>query len=146
MPPPDVMIVYLVDHQHGVLMARFEGALTDQSIIELDESLRQYVETHGMCRGILDLSHVTNASVTMSFLVQRAQANPLIAGQRVFVGLSDHVYGLLRLFQTYQGITTSQQPPIVVRTMEEAYSQIGLESSNFEPVDISPTYTDTFRP
>lgn len=122
------------DDAHNVLLAHFGTTLDERSIIDLCDGIARYVAIHGQCRGILDLTQVTNVNVTTQFLIQKSRINPLHNQRRVLVAPTDYLYGLSRLFQIYQGIETGDEP-MIARSLDEACRLLNVNSPDFQLVE-----------
>jgi hypothetical protein len=92
-----------------------------------------YVADHGPCRAITDLSGVTKGDVSPSAIWSLARQTPAIPKgyMRVIVAPDDSRYGMVRIFQILSELT---RPDIqVVRTLDEAYRLLQVESPEFRP-------------
>ena len=86
--------------------------------------------------GIMDFSPVTEVALSTEFLRQLANRDPIgdaTKQPRVVVAPSDLQFGLARMFQ----ITGERTRPLlhVVRTMNEAFAALGVQSPHFEPLE-----------
>lgn len=126
---------YLYDDEGNVLLIRFGDVLTEQAVVDLCNGAAWFIRTHGKCRGIMDLTRVAEFNLSTDFLIHKARINPFYGTQRVMVAKGDMVYGMLRMFQAYQGFETGDQP-YVAHTMEEAYAILKLKAPEFQPIEV----------
>ncbi|MGA9979012.1 MAG: hypothetical protein WBQ08_10330 [Candidatus Sulfotelmatobacter sp.] len=121
------------DARSAVLRVTVEGVVTDKSLLECYATVTKYFASHPPCRGILLFSH-TKFEVSSNVVKRLASgASAFPAGfMRVFVTPTDVVYGTARMFQI---LAEKSRPDLhVVRTLEEAYKLLQLESPEFNPV------------
>ena len=124
------------DPLHKVLLARFEGRLTDESLAEFFRAgLKQRAATDASAV----ISDFTSAELAVSAEFVRGLANlePAVSepakGIRIVVAPSTAGFGLARMFQ----IVGERKRPLlqVVRSLDEAFAALGTESSHFEPLE-----------
>jgi hypothetical protein len=125
------------DPVHKILLARFEGPLTNQSAEEYHDALGKNWRATNAHAGIWDLSGVTDFAVASDFLRNLAKRKPITPG------LTDHPrcivvpvtagYGLMRMFQ----IAGESARPLlhVVRSIDEALTTLGVQSPQFQPLE-----------
>jgi hypothetical protein len=124
------------DPVNKILLARFEGQLTNESAEAYHDALGKNWAATNPRTGIWDLSAVTEFTLASDFLRSLALRKP------VTPGLTDHPrfvvvpetagYGLMRMFQI---VGESSRPLLhVVRTVEQALTTLGVESPHFEPL------------
>jgi hypothetical protein len=124
------------DPVNNILMIRFEGRLTPGLVEDFYRQGKEYWIATGARAAILDGSSVTNVALSSDLIRQFAQREPvseLFGRPRVFVVPRTEVFGLARMFQISG---ESKQPYLhVVRTMDQAYALLGIQSANFEPIE-----------
>lgn len=124
------------DAVNRILLARFEGQLTNDSAAEYHDALGKNWRATDARAGIWDLSGVTEFALASDFLRSLAKRRP------VTPGLTDHPrcivvpetagYGLMRMFQI---AGEPVRPHLhVVRTVDEALKILGARSPHFEPL------------
>jgi hypothetical protein len=121
--------------KNNVLRVRLEDQLTDAILLEAYATAARYVAAHAPCHGIFDASQVTKFDVSSNAVRELAQSSPVIpAGyMRVFVAPLDSIYGMARMFQILGEFT---RPDFhIVRTTDEAYRLLRVESPEFSPVE-----------
>jgi len=64
------------DRANGILLARFEGQLTDESATEYYEAIRKYAIATDARSGIWDLSSVTEFGVSAEFIRRLGDRDP----------------------------------------------------------------------
>lgn len=122
------------DARNNILRLTLEGRVTDAILLDAYATAARYVASHVPCRGIGDVTQATTFEVSATTVRKLALSAPVIpAGYtRVFVAPQDSVYGMVRMFQT---LGESTRPDFhAVRTMDEAYRLLRLESPEFSPV------------
>ena len=127
-------IVVEFDAKNNILRGTLEGHMTGAILLDLYAAATKYMASHPPCRGILDFTRVTDFEVSSDAIRQVAAAPPAIpAGyMRVLVVPQLFIYGLARMFQILGEKTRPELQ--VVRTMDEAYCLLGVESPEFRPV------------
>jgi hypothetical protein len=122
------------DAKDNILRGTIKGPMTGVILLDLYATATKYMASHPPCRGILDLSGVTDFEVSGDAIRQVAAAPPAFpAGyMRVLVIPQIFIYGLARMFQILGEKTRPELQ--VVRTMDEAYFLLGVESPEFHPV------------
>lgn len=124
------------DGTNKILLSRFEGRFTDESAAKFHDAAWKYAAATDAKAGIVDFSSVTEFAISGETLRQIARQKPTLPNstgrQRVIVAPQTHAYGLFRMFQ----IVGEQTRPLlaVVRTMDEAFAVLGVQSPHFEPL------------
>ncbi|HXP46141.1 MAG TPA: hypothetical protein VN810_02630 [Terriglobales bacterium] len=122
------------DSSSGILRCRFEGDVTDESLKECYEVAGKYAALTNPGVGIMDFSSVASFNVSSQTVRSLAHRTPVMPGSRprFLVAPSSHMYGLARMFQQYgSGIRPELH---VVRTVDEAYTLLGVPEPQFAPV------------
>jgi hypothetical protein len=125
------------DSVNKILLARFEGRLTDELAEEFYEAAPKYSTATDANASITDLAFVTEFAISAGLLREMADQKPAItdATRRPYfiVAPSTVAFGLMRMFQT---VGQPTRPLLnVVRTMDEALTALGVQSPNFEPLE-----------
>jgi hypothetical protein len=125
------------DPANRTLLARFEGSLNDESAGECYRAFRKYSTATDAHAGILDLSFVTEITVSSDFVRELAEREPAMPDAatrpRILVVPATVGFGLARMFQI---VGESKRPLLkVVRTMDEALAALGIQSAHFKPVE-----------
>ncbi len=120
------------DPVNKILLIRFEGRITQGLVEEFYREGKEYWMATGARAAILDGSSVTQVALSSDFIRHLAQQEPepeLAGKPRVLVVPRTEVFGLARMFQ----ITSESKNPHVhvVRTMEQAFALLGVQSPNF---------------
>ena len=120
---------------HRVLRVRFSGRMSQEGLHNLDASVVAFVKKEGPTRGfVIDCSAVDDFDVPTGEFVRRGQRKSVVSDQqRVYVMPRDDMYGLGRMFGTYQRIAGKREP-LVVKTIGEAYSELSLTDPVFEEI------------
>jgi|SRR5208282_970447 len=122
------------DAKNKILRVTLQGRVTDEVMSETYATIAKYVASHPPCRGITDMSEVEEFEVSSTTIRQLAETPPAFpaADMRILVAPKAHVYGMARMFQILGGKT---RPNLhIVRTMDEAYRLLQVESPEFSPV------------
>jgi hypothetical protein len=123
------------DPARKILLGRFEGRLTDESLGEFYRAgLKHWAATDASAV----ISDYTSAkwAVSAEFVRELANQEPAVTEPtlrpRIVVAPSTVGFGLSRMFQ----IVGERKRPLlqVVRTLDEAFAALGTESSHFEPL------------
>jgi hypothetical protein len=122
------------DAKNNILRGTVSGRMTGAILLELYESATTYIAGHPPCRGILDLSAVTDFEVSGEAIRRVAGSPPAIPPgyMRVLVVPQIFIYGLARMFQILGEKTRPELQ--VVRTLDEAYHLLGVDDPEFRPV------------
>src|SRR5579863_9782456 len=123
------------DAEHKILMMRFEGRLTNESLAEVYQAIRNYANATNPSAGIWDFSSVTEFSVSSEFIRHIASLEPGTpepTRRRFIVVRHSLGFGLARMF----GIVRERRNPLlkVVYTLDEALKELGVPSPRFEPL------------
>lgn len=122
------MIEFALDRANDVVLIGFNEDINRESMTAFDAKLRLFVARHGLVDVIMDFTHA-KAPIDSALVVDRGRSASLVPGRRrVFVAPGDHLYGMLRMYGAYQ-----DQPPILVRTPEQAIRALGLSNPTFTP-------------
>jgi len=122
------------DARNNILRVTLQGRVTDAVMLDCYATVAKYVASHSPCRGITDISEVEEFDVSSNTIRQMAEAPPAFPPEymRILVAPEAHVYGMARMFQILGGKT---RPNLhLVRTMDEAYGLLQVESPEFGPV------------
>jgi hypothetical protein len=125
------------DPVNKILLARFEGQLTNESAEEYHYALGKNWRATAACAGIWDLSGVTDFAVAADFLrslAARKPISPALTDHPRFIVVPEKAgYGLMRMFQ----IAGESTRPLlhVVRTVDEALTALAAQSPHFEPLE-----------
>lgn len=123
----------LRDRAGRVLLVRFGALFSQRTIAALDDAARRVVACHGNLPVILDFSQVGQFAVDLRAWRDVARRRRVIRdAPRVLVAAQDSVFGLLRIYATLQ--TDSGDPTMVVRSLSEACSYLGLSNPDFRPL------------
>ena len=120
------------DAKNNILRGTVEGPLTDGLLLSYYEAAARYTASHPPCRGIWDFSRVTArvevSSQTVRELVKRRPIIP-VGYMRIVVAPQDIIFGMMRMLQI---LSEGARPEFhVVRTMDEAYRLLLVESPEF---------------
>jgi len=122
------------DARNQILRVTLEGRLTDAILLGSYAAASGYAASHPPCRGIVDFSEVTKFEVSSGAMLELANSAPAFpaATMRVLVAPRDISYGMVRMFQI---LGETKRPNMhVVRTMDEAYRLLCVESPEFGPI------------
>ena len=121
------------DAKNSLLRVSVEGRVTDAILWDAYTTVASYIETHGPCRAIVNVSAVTKFDVSSSAIRELTRRTPAIPKgyMRVFVAPLDSMYGMVRMFQILTELTRPELH--VVRSVDEAYRLLRVESPEFGP-------------
>jgi hypothetical protein len=98
------------DRSNGILLAHFEGQLTNESATEYYEAIRKCASATDAKAGIWDLSSVTDFALASDFVRSLAGREPAMPASdkrpRFIVATATAGFGLMRMFQIVGGSTT----------------------------------------
>ena len=117
----------------NILRLTLSGDMNDQAVLELWTVGLPIAESYSSCRLIVDTAAVTRFSLTPRAVNTLAKRHSPDLPTRVLVAPSDLLYGTSRMFQTLTEST--RQNVHIVRTMEDAYTVLGVESPTFGPIN-----------
>ena len=129
-------LVMEFDPTNNILRGTLEGRVTDAILLGSYATLVRYAQSHPPCRGLWDVSDVTEFEVSGHALRQVERLPPIISTgyMRVIVAPRDFLFGMMRMLQI---LSEESRPELhVVRTMGEAYRLLGVESPEFTPISI----------
>ncbi|HKM47216.1 MAG TPA: hypothetical protein VJX69_06490 [Terriglobales bacterium] len=122
------------DARDNILRASLDGRVTDDILLDCYATMARYAASHAGCRGIADISGVTEFAVSIPAIKRLTKAPPAIPAphMRVFVAPQAHVYGMARMFQI---LGEETRPNLhIVRTLDEAYRLLQVEAPEFRTV------------
>jgi hypothetical protein len=122
------------DPRNNLLRVNVGGRVTDQILLDTYAAVASYVIARGPCRAIVDVSAVTKFDVSSNVIRSLTRRSPAIPKgyMRVFVAPLDSMYGMIRMFQILTELT---RPDLhVVRTVDEAYRLLQVDSPEFSPL------------
>jgi hypothetical protein len=124
------------DPVNKLLLLRFEGRLTEELVADIGHAAQEHWAATDAKMGIADFSKATEVAISTEFLRQFANREP--AGDtakypRVVVAPNTLQFGLARMFQV---VGERTRPSLhVVRTMNEAFDTLGVQSPHFDPLE-----------
>jgi hypothetical protein len=128
------MIELAIDRSRGLLLVEFCGTFTEDSLVVLDEHLQAFVASEGVMPTIIDFTGVESVNIAVATMVHRGgQRSQLLGQRRIFVSSDLLLFGLLRLYGTHQD-HQGETPPITVRSLPEAFAELGISRPMFEPI------------
>jgi hypothetical protein len=143
-PPPTIKILvsssdnpgdcrFQFDASNKILLACFEGRLTDELAVKGYEEMRKRGIQTDACVIIADMSSVTTCAAqpfVIRSLSRRASVLPDPKKNRFMVVRTTAAFGLARMFQL---AGEPEQPKIeIVRTLAEVWAALGIEPPRFE--------------
>jgi hypothetical protein len=127
------------DPANRILLARFEGRVTDGSVADCYRAARKYSTATEACWRIWDFSSATEFALSSEFLHSLAKEpkEPALPDGLMrpcfIVAPTAYGFGLARMFQM-EGEHT--RPLLeVVHTIGEALAALGIQSPRFEPLE-----------
>jgi hypothetical protein len=130
------MLALFFESRSNVLLVRFSGRLAREDLDGLYQAARDLVARQGVSRGLVDFTEVDEVAVDTGEFIRRGQQAAIMTDQdRVYVMPRPDLFGLGRMFSTYQKIGGNREP-LVVRTLDEAYRALDLVDPQFEPLSL----------
>ena len=127
---------FAFDALNKILLHRFEGRLTDELYAEAYSAAQKQWAATDARMGIVDFTPVTDFAVSPQFLRRQVNREPVgdaAKHPRVVVAPTTVQFGLVRM---YQIIGERTRPLLhVVRTMDEAFAILGVQSPHFDPLE-----------
>ncbi len=122
------------DPVNKILLVRFEGRHTDESLAQATQAARKHWAATDARAGIADYSSVTEFAVSAELVRNLPRQEPpmpdVTKNPLVLVMPTPAGYGLARMYQIMGDRTL---PSVnVVRTMDEAFATLGVQSPRFE--------------
>jgi hypothetical protein len=126
------------DAENKILLVRFEGRLTDESLTEAYQEIRKYSTASDARAGIVDFSSLTEFAASSSVVRGLARLDPALPDAhhrpRCIVAPATHLFGIARMFQI---AGESKRPSLtVVHSISEAFAVLGVRDPHFEPFSL----------
>ena len=123
------------DAKHNILRFTLEGEVTDAHLRDAYANAAKQIAARGPSPGIWDMSRVTKSQISADTIRDLANKPPVIPRgfMRIIVAPKDAHYGMMRMFQIL-GETTRPDMQ-VVRTLQEAYDLLQIDSPEFGAID-----------
>lgn len=124
-----------LDRTHQILRARIEGAIGDDETNQFRAQTAKLLHDIRPKACIVDLSATRQydiSSATIGSIARSAPALASISISVIVVAPALHMFGATRMFQI---ISDEKRPWFrVVKSSDEAYKLLGLDSPRFEPL------------
>jgi len=134
---PQMSFRFEFDPVNKILLLRFDGRLTDESVVQATEAARIHWATTAARAGIADYSSVTEFAVSSALVQSLPRQKPpmpdVINNPLILVMPAEAGYGLARMYQIVGDLTLPSVS--VVHTMDEAFATLGVQSPSFEPLE-----------
>ena len=120
-----------------ILRVSFRDSIQDDDMRDYYRTVASAQSTVGPCSGICDFSNIERLQVTSNMVKDLAARPPVVLPgfKHVIVAPQDHVYGLVRMYETLTGRNNT----IIVRSLDEAYKTLGLVEPEFGPLVLQST-------
>ncbi len=120
-----------------VLRVSFRDSIEDDDMREYYRTVASAQLTVGPCSGICDFSNIEKLHVTSNMVKDLASRPALIPPgyKHVIVAPQEHVYGMVRMYETLTGRNNT----IIVRSLDEAYEALKLVDPEFGTLDLRKT-------
>lgn len=124
------------DPVNKILLGRFEGRVTDESLAEFYRTGTKHWAATDASAAITDYTLATDWAVSHEFIRALANEEPAVADPakrpRMVIAPTAVGFGISRMFQI---VGESKRPLFkVVRTMDEAFKELGVKSPHFQPL------------
>ena len=125
------------DAKNNILRGTIEGPVTDGLLLDYYAAAARYTASHPPCSGLWDFSKVAagQLEVSSNTIRQLVERPPIITAgyMRVVVAPQDFLFGMMRMLEI---LSQEARPELhVVRTMDEAYRLLLVESPEFSLVN-----------
>jgi hypothetical protein len=128
------MFILAFDGRHRVLRSTIIGVLSSDLLEAWEQAVVGFTAQRGYSHGLIDFSQVAAIAVPLSRLASRGRQPQICPGwERIVVAPRTDLVQWVSAFGAYQS-SAGHRPPIVVRSMEEAYRVLDLTDPEFEPV------------
>jgi hypothetical protein len=120
-------IVYRVDHEHRVVIARGHGTFTDTDVFDYQRGVWSSPDVAGYDE-LIDMTHVVDIPMASTQRIQdlasaAAHMDSSSPSRLAIVAPGDVAYGLGRMFQAYREFERKSVKEVgVFRTLDEAWS------------------------
>lgn len=128
------MLKLAFDRRNRVLQVTVSGIFASEDLEALDHAVLEFVAREGQVRSIYDYSAVEAFAVPQTRIVVRAQQPAIVSEERVMVTSPAARGDDMRVYGRHQR-EAGQREPIVVDSVEEAYTVLRLWNPQFEPVE-----------
>jgi hypothetical protein len=121
------------DAKRRVLLITMGSVATKASVLAAYNAVQRFIISEGACSVIADLSAVERETVPGYFVQSLASMPSMISPENwlILVAPQAVVYGLSRMFHSWR----DEKPNCkIVRTLEEAYTLLGLGAPDFEAI------------
>ena len=123
------------DRVHQILRARIEGVIGDEEVIGFKKDMTNLFSELNPKACIVDFSETTKYQISseqIRAIGRTSPALPNVSVPVVVVAPAPHIFGATRMFQ----MTAEEKRPWihVVRSVDEAYRMLKVDSLNFEPL------------
>ena len=129
---PDFYIEY--DAGNRLLAVRVIGAFTDSAMRRCYDAIADEIRKRDVRAAFLDLSAASEFNLSADAVRGMSRLAPLLPDPlpKYIVANQDHMFGMARMFQ----ITSRDRDALqIVRTSQEVYSSLGLQTPSFERLD-----------
>jgi hypothetical protein len=123
------------DHKYRILRTVVTGLFCDEQQLSINPDIRKHAMALKPIAGIGDMSAITTCTVTGAALqIAARESSPYEAGTKRFLVVpGDHVYAMGRMYQM-TAKEKSRAAMRLVRTLDEALEELGVDDANFERV------------
>lgn len=125
------------DHVNKILLMRYEGRITEESLTAVYKAIRKYSIATDARAGIFDCSSITEFAVSSEFIRYLASLGPAMPDAtrrpRFWVVPQTALFGLGRMYE----LLGQRRNPLlqIVHTLDEALAELGVQSPHFEPLE-----------
>jgi hypothetical protein len=115
-----------------VVLIRFRGELAEADFTALD-ALGREKQDGAPYDVIFDMTAVEKIGLATDFISKRGELPQAFTDrERIYVVQQEDLKLLVRLYAAYQ-TSKGWRPPVLVRTLEEAFGRLGVSASDFGP-------------
>jgi len=115
------------------ILIRFRGQLSKEDFVRLDAIGRER-QPSGSYDVIFDMTGVETSDLGLDFVSTRGDQPQAFADrERIYVVPNDDLKLLVRWYAAWQ-VSKGFRPPLVVLTLAEAFTKLGVSDSDFRPI------------
>ena len=132
-------IVYRIDHENRIVLARAYGVLTDEDVFNYQHSVWSGPELAGYnelgeMAGVTDIA-IPSIHRVRDLAMTAAEMDSEVMAKVAIVAPEDLGFGLARMFQAYREMEKASRKVVgVFRTLEEAFAWLKIANPPAMPV------------
>jgi hypothetical protein len=124
-----------VDEVHSIMRTVFEGACSDDDMLEAYYALSLLWERHGRAHVIIDYTDITDIMISTEAVREHSYRLPIVDTDYFLIAVAPNaiMYGIARMFEL---ITAETRPNMrIVHSLKEALDLMDVSSASLIPVE-----------